>query len=709
MRLLAAACALAFVDIATASGSSAAVGDLAPPTRARVDHVDAPLPLDARPVTPLASRVGDDTSPGDAPPWGKKLHKNCQPREVEPDQRCAYVTQTPSCAKDDHFVHYLRLHYCVMARAPVASALAQLSLALFFCFVLANVAERFFCPALSNVSAALRLPQDVAGATLLSFGNGAPDVFAQFESVSKANADTVSLGIGAALGAGFFVCGCVFPVVALISPTPGDDDDEAEAEAASASGGRPDGADEREPFVERYPWSRFAEWTRRGGIKTRTGPFARDSSFYVVAVASVFYVFRGGDVTFTQAAALSTLYGVYAIAVAAPGRIAARFRARESETSPSRNARDAAPSAGEELDDPLLRGVDRGDRGDPNDGGEDGTSGGTSGGTPSRHPGVPSRRASRRRRDSAPPDSDEEMELAPHLEAMLDCADACAWGTRETIRAAFHWCVRAPTLAVLRATMPELGKHAPRGFVARASHAALPVAAPVFFAVSTRIVPREVSVAGAVFGAMCGASGSAATYAAWPSVLGPRADPAAKATATAVLTVVAFAQAIVWMDATASELVALFSSVGRISGLSESVLGATVFAWGISVGDLASDAAVARSGRPTMAIAACFGGPMFNLLVGLATGLVAATASRGTVQGVRLENEIIVLATCQVVYLAYLVVGVPLIHRGFVGRRVALAMLLFYWLSQALVVLTSAGIIFPEPWMRVGISSRPRA
>ena len=119
--------------------------------------------------------------------------------------------------------------------------------------------------------------------------------------MSKANADTVSLGIGAALGAGFFVCGCVFPVVALISPTPGDEDDDDEA--ASASGGRPNGAEEREPFVERYPWSRFAEWTRRGGIKTRTGPFARNSSFYVVAVASVFYVFCGGDVTFTQAAA----------------------------------------------------------------------------------------------------------------------------------------------------------------------------------------------------------------------------------------------------------------------------------------------------------------------------------------------------------------------------------------------------------------------
>ena len=36
------------------------------------------------------------------------------------------------------------------------------------------VAEHFFVPALTRVAASLRLPDDVAGATLLSFGNGAP-------------------------------------------------------------------------------------------------------------------------------------------------------------------------------------------------------------------------------------------------------------------------------------------------------------------------------------------------------------------------------------------------------------------------------------------------------------------------------------------------------------------------------------------------------
>lgn len=46
-------------------------------------------------------------------------------------------------------------------------------------------AERFFCPALEVISDALSLPPNVAGATLLSFGNGAPDVFTQLAAMSS--------------------------------------------------------------------------------------------------------------------------------------------------------------------------------------------------------------------------------------------------------------------------------------------------------------------------------------------------------------------------------------------------------------------------------------------------------------------------------------------------------------------------------------------
>ena len=45
--------------------------------------------------------------------------------------------------------------------------------------------RRFFCPSLELISEYLRLSPCVAGATLLSFGNGAPDVFTQLAAISQ--------------------------------------------------------------------------------------------------------------------------------------------------------------------------------------------------------------------------------------------------------------------------------------------------------------------------------------------------------------------------------------------------------------------------------------------------------------------------------------------------------------------------------------------
>eukprot|EP00959_Pyramimonas_sp_CCMP1952_P089164 1865298-Pyramimonas_sp.AAC.1 len=62
---------------------------------------------------------------------------------------------------------------------------AQLSVSLLviwvlICFYMLGVAaDKFFCPSLERIAAFLQLAPDVAGATLLSFGNSAPDVFTQ--------------------------------------------------------------------------------------------------------------------------------------------------------------------------------------------------------------------------------------------------------------------------------------------------------------------------------------------------------------------------------------------------------------------------------------------------------------------------------------------------------------------------------------------------
>ena len=52
-------------------------------------------------------------------------------------------------------------------------------------------------------------------------------------------------------------------------------------------------------------------------------------------------------------------------------------------------------------------------------------------------------------------------------------------------------------------------------------------------------------------------------------------------------------------------------------GLSDAILGLTVLAWGNSIGDMIADTSMAKRGAPRVGYSACFGGPLFNLLIGI--------------------------------------------------------------------------------------------
>lgn len=53
---------------------------------------------------------------------------------------------------------------------------------------------------------------------------------------------------------------------------------------------------------------------------------------------------------------------------------------------------------------------------------------------------------------------------------------------------------------------------------------------------------------------------------------------------------------------------------------------AQVLAWGNSVGDLVADVVIAKSGQPKTAVAGCYAGPLFNMLIGLGLALSIKTA-----------------------------------------------------------------------------------
>jgi sodium/potassium/calcium exchanger 6 len=78
-----------------------------------------------------------------------------------------------------------------------------------------------------------------------------------------------------------------------------------------------------------------------------------------------------------------------------------------------------------------------------------------------------------------------------------------------------------------------------------------------------------------------------------------------------------FVVSISWISTIANEVVGVLKAFGVILGISDAILGLTIFAVGNSLGDLVADITVARLGFPVMALSACFGGPMLNLLLGI--------------------------------------------------------------------------------------------
>ncbi|XP_062215059.1 cation/calcium exchanger 1-like [Phragmites australis] len=185
------------------------------------------------------------------------------------EARCQYLRTHARCSPVG-YVDYLRLFYCGFARAPAAGYAALLLwLALLF-YLLGDTASEYFCASLEGLSAALRLPPAIAGVTLLSLGNGAPDVFASV--VSFASGDGGGVGLNSALGGALFVSTVVAGVVAL------------------------------------------AVGARRGVVVEWRG-FVRDLCFLLLALCYLLAVLVNGEVTVWAAVSFVSLYVGYVVLV----------------------------------------------------------------------------------------------------------------------------------------------------------------------------------------------------------------------------------------------------------------------------------------------------------------------------------------------------------------------------------------------------------
>lgn len=139
-----------------------------------------------------------------------------------------------------------------------------------------------------------------------------------------------------------------------------------------------------------------------------------------------------------------------------------------------------------------------------------------------------------------------------------------------------------------------------------------------------------------------------------------------------------FVVSAVLISAAASEVVSLLHMLGVVLSLSNTVLGLTLLAWGNSIGDCFSDITLARQGYPRMAISACFGGIIFNMLFGVGLGCLVQMVK--TKLDVQFESEGMltwILAGSLGLSMILSFITVPLC-RFHLGRPYGIFLLVFY-------------------------------
>lgn len=111
-----------------------------------------------------------------------------------------------------------------------------------------------------------------------------------------------------------------------------------------------------------------------------------------------------------------------------------------------------------------------------------------------------------------------------------------------------------------------------------------------------------------------------------------------------------------------------------------------------------SNLAVARAGQAPMAVAACFAGPLFNLLVGLAASLIYVNLVVGDLK-VQTSNSMFMLLVGSVASLVACVVGVRASGAWELPKPMGWALLGFYGVFTVVYSLTEIGVVFSTPWM----------
>ncbi|XP_021341574.1 sodium/potassium/calcium exchanger 6, mitochondrial-like isoform X2 [Mizuhopecten yessoensis] len=160
----------------------------------------------------------------------------------------------------------------------------------------------------------------------------------------------------------------------------------------------------------------------------------------------------------------------------------------------------------------------------------------------------------------------------------------------------------------------------------------------------------------------------------------------------AVFAYLGFLVACIWIYSIANEIVNILQTFGIVLNISNAILGLTLLAWGNSIGDLIADTVMARQGYPRMGISACFGGPLFNLLLGIGIPFTVATIKNGGTYKLQITFEEVVLAAFLMLSLVVSLTIVPL-SKFKMSRMYGIILIVLYVIFLIVAILAETNVI----------------
>lgn len=130
------------------------------------------------------------------------------------EAKCSYLKSKLDPCVTQGYIDYLSIFYCKFGNFPVLGySLLFLWLLVLF-YLLGNTASEYFCYSLESLSNLFNLSPTIAGVTLLSLGNGAPDVFSSL--VSFMGGGACEIGLNTVLGGASFVALVVVGAISVV-------------------------------------------------------------------------------------------------------------------------------------------------------------------------------------------------------------------------------------------------------------------------------------------------------------------------------------------------------------------------------------------------------------------------------------------------------------------------------------------------------------